>query len=116
MVGDVLAVRWWTRCVWVFKSEGKGPRRGLHSRIGSTTTAATGLWKFFIRSSVTSRHRASSAAFSLVCSSRGYFSFGNGAEGQSKAGMSNLWMGLLRVVDKLPKRRPWNPPEKDRME
>ena len=30
--------------------------------------------------------------------------------------MSSLWMGLERVVDRLPKRRPWNPVLKDKMD
>ena len=30
--------------------------------------------------------------------------------------MSSLWTGLLRVVDKLPKRRPWKPDLKDMMD
>lgn len=83
---------------------------------GSTTTAATGLGNSLIRRSVSSRQRFSSAAFSEANSLRGYLSAGKGAWGQSKAGMSSLWMGLDRVVDRLPKRRPWKPFLKDMMD
>lgn len=30
--------------------------------------------------------------------------------------MSSLWMGLERVVDRLPNRRPWKPVLKDRID
>lgn len=30
--------------------------------------------------------------------------------------MSSLWMGLLRVVERDPKRRPWKPDLNDRMD
>ena len=42
--------------------------------------------------STADRQRASSAAFSATWSASGYLSFGNGAMGQSKAGMSSLWI------------------------
>ncbi len=41
---------------------------------------------------------------------------GNDACGQSKAGMSSLWMGLLRVVEREAKRRPWKADLKDRID
>ena len=50
-----------------------------------------------------SRQRASSCWFSFTNSSKGYFSRGNGAMGQSKEGMSILWMALECVVAKQPK-------------
>ena len=84
--------------------------------MGSTITAATGLWKFLIRSSVSARQRASSWAFSVAWSARGYFRWGKEAWGQSNAGMSSLWIGLLRVVERLPKRRPWKADLKERMD
>lgn len=51
-----------------------------------------------------SRQRASSWAFSLVNSSSGYCSLGNGATGQSNVGTSSLWMDLECVVAKEPGR------------
>lgn len=48
-------------------------------------------WKEAVGNQVTSsRHRASSCWLSFTNSSRGYFSRGNGAMGQSKEGMSIL--------------------------
>lgn len=51
-----------------------------------------------------SRQRASSWAFSLVNSSKGYCSLGNGAIGQSNDGISSLWIALECVVAKQPSR------------
>lgn len=36
--------------------------------------------------------------------------------GQSKAGMSSLWIAFECVVDRTPRVRPWNAPWKDRMD
>lgn len=58
----------------------------------------------------------SSASFSLTCSSRGYFSWGKGAIGQSNDGTSSLWIGLLCVVERQPRVRPWKAPSNERME
>lgn len=55
-----------------------------------------------VRLLTSSRHRASSCAFSLTNSSRGYCSLGKGAMGQSKVGMSTLWMGFECVVARQP--------------
>lgn len=49
-----------------------------------------------------SRHRASSCAFSLTNSSRGYCSLGKGAIGQSKEGTSSFWIAFVCVVDRQP--------------
>lgn len=54
------------------------------------------------RSLTSSRQRASSWAFSLTNSSKGYCSLGKGAIGQSKDGISNLWMALECVVARQP--------------
>ena len=35
--------------------------------------------------------------------------------GQSKAGISSLWIGFERVVEREPKRRPWKPVLKERI-
>lgn len=85
-------------------------------RIGSTINAATGFPLLFhstIVSSTSFKHRSSSFVFSSTCSSSGYFNAGKGALGQSKAGISSLWIALLRVAEREPKRRPWNPPLKE---
>lgn len=49
-----------------------------------------------------SKHRSSSNWFSFWKFSNGYFNFGNGAVGQSKAGISSLWIALEWVDDKQP--------------
>lgn len=41
---------------------------------------------------------------------------GKVAWGQSKAGISSLWIGFERVVEREPKRRPWKADLKERME
>ena len=69
-----------------------------------------------IRCSTSARDSSSALRFSWRCSSSGYFSNGNVACGQLKAGISSLWIGFERVVDKLPKRRPWKPVLKLRIE
>ena len=44
----------------------------------------------------------SAALFSASCCSRGYFSRGKVAQGQSMAGISTLWITLLCVQDRVP--------------
>jgi hypothetical protein len=41
--------------------------------------------------------------------SNGYLLSGKGAQGQSKAGISTLWIALLLVALSDPKSRPWKP-------
>ena len=60
------------------------------------------------------KHLCSSSLFSISWSSRGYFSWGKGAMGQSKAGMSSLCIGLEWVVERAPIVRPCRLPSKDR--
>ncbi len=51
--------------------------------------------------STSSKHFFSSCWFSRTNWSKGYLSWGNGAQGQSRAGMSNLWITLLWVQDRV---------------
>lgn len=78
--------------------EGHCPLLGSDSGYGEKQR-----WKEAVGNQVTSsRHRASSCWLSFTNSSSGYFSRGNGAMGQSKEGMSILWIAFECVVAKHP--------------
>jgi hypothetical protein len=47
-------------------------------------------------------------------SSNGYLRSGKGAQGQSKAGISTLWIALLLVALNEPNSRPWKPDLNDK--
>lgn len=63
------------------------------------------IWRY-----TSARQRLSSCLFSRTFSSKGYLYSGKEAIGQSKAGISILWMYLLWVVERQPKVLPWKLP------
>ena len=69
-----------------------------------------------MRRSTSASASSSAMRFASTWSSSGYLRRGKEACGQSKAGISTLWIGFDRVVESEPNRRPWNPVLKLKMD